>query len=176
MYDFKHEGYHNVVGAPNRLSKTPVMHTFMTPRSSCREPHNRTGNQSTTSIQPNLKWSYNNGIMAKSYIKCLEGEVQHITQRIIAASSLGPSHALNPTCSWLGERPSSQSRHRTLHLPHSHRSLAKLIVRDKHVSTLWNCTCKPPNKRICKRYASMACSKGGYKLRLFSFLIFLLSI
>jgi hypothetical protein len=31
--------------------------------------------------------------MAKSYIKCLEGEVQHITQRIIVASSLGPSHA-----------------------------------------------------------------------------------
>jgi hypothetical protein len=32
--------------------------------------------------------------MAKSYIKCLEGEVQYIRQRITVASSLGPSHAI----------------------------------------------------------------------------------
>jgi hypothetical protein len=32
--------------------------------------------------------------MAKSYIKCLAGKVQHITQRITVASSSGPSHAL----------------------------------------------------------------------------------
>jgi hypothetical protein len=62
------------VGAPVRLSETPVMHSFTIPWSVCREQHNQTGNQITTSIQPNLNKSYNKSHMAKSYNNALQAK------------------------------------------------------------------------------------------------------
>jgi hypothetical protein len=77
------------VGAPDWLSETPVMHSFTIPWSVSHEQHNRTGNQITTSIQPNLNKSYNNGHMAKSYNKAHCNK-----QQIKTATSSGPSQAL----------------------------------------------------------------------------------
>jgi hypothetical protein len=54
--------------------------------------------------------------------------------------------------------PNSHRRRRTPHRPpHSHRqSLAKLIARDKAVSTFWNCTRKPSKRETFTCYMAVA--------------------
>jgi hypothetical protein len=54
--------------------------------------------------------------------------------------------------------PNSHRRRRTPHRPpHSHRqSLAKLIARDKAVSTFWNCTRKPSKRETFACYMAVA--------------------
>jgi hypothetical protein len=48
-------------------------------------------------------------------------------------------------------------RHRTLlHHPHSLHNVAKLISRDKAVSTFWNCTRKPPKREQVACYLAIA--------------------
>jgi hypothetical protein len=60
--------------------------------------------------------------------------------------------------------PNSHQRRRNHHRPpHSHlHSLAKLIARDKAVSTFWNCTHKPSKRKVMTCYLAVA--KSGSSL------------
>jgi hypothetical protein len=58
------------------------------------------------------------------------------TKQRIPSSVDDPRHAYYPTGNWLGDVPSSRRRRRTSHHHlHSLHNLAKLIARDKAVST-----------------------------------------
>jgi hypothetical protein len=82
---------------------------------------------------------------------CHAGQVS--TKQRISSSVDDPCHAYYPTGNWLGDVPSLHRRRRShRHLPSSLlHNLAKLIARDKAVSTFWNCTRKPSKgeRTIC---------------------------
>jgi hypothetical protein len=126
------------------------MHSFTIPWSVCCEQHNWTGNQIITSVQLNLNKSYNKGHMAKNYNNASLVKFNITKQWINSSTSSGPSHAINPTGSWLGERPSSRSHRRILPLIHSRQSLTKLIARDKAVSTFGIALANHLSWEICK--------------------------
>jgi hypothetical protein len=145
------------------------MHSFMIPWLVCHEQHNRTGNQIITSVKPNLNKSYNKGHMAKTYNNAVQAKFNITKQQINSTTSSGPSHAINPTGSWLGERPSSRSRHRILPLLHSHQSLTKLIARDKAVSTFGIVLANHLRWEICKNMLIWLYQGSGSILRFILF-------
>jgi hypothetical protein len=75
------------------------------------------------------------------------------TKQRIPSSVDDPCHAYYPTGNWLGDVPSSHRRRGShCHLLSSLlQNLAKLIARDKAVSTFWNCT-----RKLSKREHSNA--------------------
>jgi hypothetical protein len=72
-----------------------------------------------------------------------------------------PGHASTLQATNRETDPSSHWRRRTpLHHPHSLHNLAKLIARDKAVSTFWNCTRKPSRREQVACYLAVAREVG----------------
>jgi hypothetical protein len=72
-----------------------------------------------------------------------------------------PGHASTLQATDRETDPSSRRHHRTPHHhPRSLHNLAKLIARDKAVSTFWNCTRKPPKRGQFACYLAVARKVG----------------
>jgi hypothetical protein len=79
----------------------------------------------------------------------------------VAADTCSVVTQVRPTTLQATAREMIPNSHRRRHSPHrpphSHRqSLAKLIARDKAVSTFWNCTRKPPRRETFTSYMAVA--------------------
>jgi hypothetical protein len=135
----------NSVGTPDYPSKIPDMHTIRDPMISVSWIHK---SELVTELHHPLQYRImlTIGHMTK-YDIATQGK--SITKQRIPNSVDDPRHAYYPIGNWLGDVPSSH-RHRRSHR-HLLRSLlhnlAKLIARDKAMSTFWNCTHKPSRRR-----------------------------
>jgi hypothetical protein len=82
---------------------------------------------------------------------------KHSSGNTSSIGSLGHASTLQAT-----DRETDPSSHRCRRTPH-HRhlhNLAKLIARDKAMSTFWNCTRKPPKKVQVACYLAVAREVG----------------
>jgi hypothetical protein len=85
---------------------------------------------------------------------------KHSSGNTSSIGSLGHASTLQAT-----DRETDPSSHRCRRTPHRrhhshHHNLAKLIARDKAVSTFWNCTRKPPKKVQVACYLAVAREVG----------------
>jgi hypothetical protein len=135
---------HSIVGTPDYPSGISDMHTIHDPMISVSWIHI---SKLITELHHPLQYRimFTIGHMTK-YDIATQGK--STTKQRIPNSVDDPCHAYYPTGNWLGDVPSSHRRRRT---PHHHphnllQNLAKLIARDKAVSTFWNCTRKPSKR------------------------------